>query len=1015
MTSLTLTSKKTFFALILTLFFFNYEKIVAQNTATLTITAPKNTTVECNGVPAAQNPSVTTTCPNSKVTITVADVKTTGNCPDSYTLTRTWTATNLCGNTASASQIITVRDSRVPIIGSIPANITVECHKIPTPVKPSAIDNCDKQVDVTHKDKITNGLCTDSYRIAREWTATDNCGNKSTKTQIITVRDITKPIFTYVPANVTVECGKMTPPVAPTASDNCDKTVNISFAETRLSSNCPESYTIKREWTASDNCGNTAKQTQIITVQDKKAPVFATIPASITADCAQVSAAVIPTATDNCDTKVDIAFKETRTNLGSGGTIGCTYSILRTWTASDNCANTATISQTLTVQDTKAPKFTTLIADLTVACGKIPAKTPPAAVDNCDLSVSFSLKETKINGTCVDNYSIKREWTATDRCGNSAMTTQMITVVDNTAPKIIGIPANIVMSCSQLFPAQNLNVVGSDECDKQVEITFKETKINGTCVDNYIIKREWTATDNCGNKSTKTQSITVKDVYAPNFTVVLQNIAVGCDKIPAASSIKAVDNCDKQVDITLNETKIAGTCSENYLLTRVWTATDNCANTKTISQTISVSDKTAPKFNNVFVDVTMECGIVLDLPIITATDNCDTSVDVTFTSTSTTGNCPANYITVYKWTATDNCGNSTTAQQTITVRDTKAPQLEPGMTAPIDLTANCGQVPPPAKLKFIDGCDVEVIVTYAEEALMLNTPCSQILKRTWIAKDDCGNSTTISHNIYLIDNQAPIFSTVPPSITVDCDSIPAATTIAVTDNCIAKPTVIVKDYEVVDSCQKTITRLWTATDACGNSAFASQTITVIDKTAPYAINPPDLTLNLPCGATIPAAPAVMFKDKCNDNVKVSYAEEIIEGENNNCPIKQITRRWTATDPCGNKTILTQVVNFETSIASGSKVAFANKKPVAQDNAALENNASINAYPNPSEGTLFINLTEKVEEIKLIDELGRIIFKQDNLSPNTFSIDLSNEQNGIYLLQTRKGEVLQTQKIVLLKR
>ena len=43
-------------------------------------------------------------------------------------------------------------------------------------------------------------------RLTRVWTATDNCGNVATATQVITVQDTTDPVLVGVPADATVEC-----------------------------------------------------------------------------------------------------------------------------------------------------------------------------------------------------------------------------------------------------------------------------------------------------------------------------------------------------------------------------------------------------------------------------------------------------------------------------------------------------------------------------------------------------------------------------------------------------------------------------------------------------------------------------------------------------------------------------------------------------------------------------------------------------------------------------------------
>ena len=58
-------------------------------------------------------------------TVTFADVSVDA-CGNTETITRTWTATDECGNAVSQDQIITVEDTTPPVL-TIPGDATVEC------------------------------------------------------------------------------------------------------------------------------------------------------------------------------------------------------------------------------------------------------------------------------------------------------------------------------------------------------------------------------------------------------------------------------------------------------------------------------------------------------------------------------------------------------------------------------------------------------------------------------------------------------------------------------------------------------------------------------------------------------------------------------------------------------------------------------------------------------------------------------------------------------------------------
>jgi len=115
-------------------------------------------------------------------------------------------------------------------------------------------------------DVISEGSCGTSYTIHRTWTATDACGNASDYTQTIMVTDQVAPTFTSFPADVTYTYGEDMEEVAPTAEDDCNE-VTIDYSDSADNSNI-EITVITRTWTATDACGNSTSQDQIITVNE---------------------------------------------------------------------------------------------------------------------------------------------------------------------------------------------------------------------------------------------------------------------------------------------------------------------------------------------------------------------------------------------------------------------------------------------------------------------------------------------------------------------------------------------------------------------------------------------------------------------------------------------------------------------------------------------------------------------------------------------------------------------------
>lgn len=354
------------------------------------------------------------------------------------TVTRTWTVTDSCGNTATASQTVSfTRDTQGPTFTGVPANATVQCDGIPAAPTVTANDNCSPSVAVTFSQvaNVVEGCGT----ITRTWTSTDLCGNTSTATQTLTVVDTTRPVLIGVPANETVQCtNTIIAGPSVTATDNCDPTITVNFTETNnVAQGCG---TITRTWTATDNCGNTATATQVVTVIDNTPPV-ATAPATQNLQClADVPPPGTLTATDNCSGNI------TATGVDVQVAKACGYTITRTWTFTDACNNTSSVSQIINVQDDIPPVITCPPAQVFCAVTSNTYTIPPAtATDNCvgALNITYQITgATTRSGTGNDAsgvFNIGRStitWTVTDACGNTSTCSTTVTINPKPAPVI---------------------------------------------------------------------------------------------------------------------------------------------------------------------------------------------------------------------------------------------------------------------------------------------------------------------------------------------------------------------------------------------------------------------------------------------------------------------------------------------------------------------------------------------------------------------------------------------------
>jgi uncharacterized repeat protein (TIGR03803 family) len=127
-------------------------------------------------------PTATDACSGTNVTITILSTVTNGVCPK--LITRTWRATDACGNTNTCSQTVTVADATPPVI-TCPGNKTVVCGSVWDFDMPSVFDACSgTNVTLDVLGTVTNNA--DLHVITRTWVATDACGNTNLCSQTVT-------------------------------------------------------------------------------------------------------------------------------------------------------------------------------------------------------------------------------------------------------------------------------------------------------------------------------------------------------------------------------------------------------------------------------------------------------------------------------------------------------------------------------------------------------------------------------------------------------------------------------------------------------------------------------------------------------------------------------------------------------------------------------------------------------------------------------------------------------------
>jgi uncharacterized repeat protein (TIGR01451 family) len=687
------------------------QMIVVVDSALPDITCPPNVILECGDSTSPTNTgfaTATDAC-DTNVTITSSDEPLQGNCPGEGGILRTWMAVDACGNTNTCIQEIILVDTTPPVLTCpddvFRTNDFGECSASMELPGPDRFDACSM---VTVSNNFTLGSDpSGTYPVGVTeviWTATDGCGNASTCTQLVTIVDAEFPVF-VCPSDVLATndpgvCSVNVSIPVPSASDNCPGVVlTNNVTGTSDASGVYQAGLTMVVWTATDAAGNATICTQLVNIVDSESPVL-TCPSDIVATndpgvCEANLTIPPPFLSDNCMGSASVTNDFNGTADASGVfPVGMTRI---TWTAMDLAGNTATCTQTVTVVDGEAPLLVCpedkLKTNDVGQCSAGLELSAPTVTDNCP-GVIFTNNFT--GGSDASGiYSVgltEVVWTATDASGNTAICTQLITVVDAEAP---------VLSCPPDVAVNN----DPDACDAFVSIS--STLLSDNCMgiasvtNNFtgtadatatypigLTRVIWTATDLAGNQSVCTQLVEVADVQPPAVACP-PDVTIECDastNVVDTGMATATDNCTNVV-VTFSDAVTDGNCPAERMIVRTWTVVDGATNMAACVQVITVEDTTAPTITcpgdiSVLNDIGVDGAVVTFA--VPSSDNCDANPQVVCTPVS--GSLFPLGTTTVTCVASDICDNSTNCSFNVVVTQpvdlaiTKSADRDPAFT-----------------------------------------------------------------------------------------------------------------------------------------------------------------------------------------------------------------------------------------------------------------------------------------------------------------------------------------------
>ncbi len=359
-----------------------------------------------------------------------------------------------------------------------------------------------------------------------------------------------------------------------------------------------------------------------------------------------------------------------RTQEDCGGTRTLTYM----FRAVDTCLNisNATIARFI-IQDTIDPIFVINPRDTAVDCDRLGNAAALAewlrlngravAIDVCSGPLRWETDLVAELDKCSNTADYVYRFTAIDSCGNSSWREARFIVQDTTRPVITGGYDKLV-ECDQ-SGANNDNQIlawldslgglsATDQCSDNINWRhdFSDFRWVDGCGDTRFQDVTFTATDDCGNFSTRTLRVGTQDTTKPVFfncerpPIVVPAETFHCDAYVNFSPVAAFDNCDVPVIRQIDSTGLrSGSRFPVGTTILVFEASDSCGNRDTCYLKVIVNDYwdlpsitcPAPAAFNASLD---SCGRTL-----TSADGIDPS--------NITDNCPN---TVVTYVVTDQAG-----------------------------------------------------------------------------------------------------------------------------------------------------------------------------------------------------------------------------------------------------------------------------------------------------------------------------------------------------------------------
>jgi hypothetical protein len=85
--------------------------------------------------------------------------------------------------------------------------------------------------------------------------------------------------------------------------------------------------------------------------------------------------------------------------------------------------------------------------------------------------------------------------------------------------------------------------------------------------------------------------------------------------------------------------------------------------------------------------------------------------------------------------------------------------------------------------------------------------------------------------------------------------------------------------------------------------------------------------------------------------------------------------------------------------------------IENHSARYDDGISLQVYPNPTTGLLFIECDQQITTIRVFDMYGKVVQQQPVVNLNTLNLDINSLANGMYVIEIKGDTYTKIQRII----